>query len=117
MPARRRRFVEGSRPGIALPLKTVAEWEQSVFLDASHFSVALFIGHGRFDRQHFEADQFPAALAAARAPGSGRPRMLYVISKAGRSVCLESAKDQLWTALWEQARADGKGLDKRATAG
>lgn len=102
MPGRGRRHTVGAGKLEADKRKPVEAWEDQVFADAAEFTVTQFLGQGQRNTRRFTVEQFAEALAAARAmpaPGA-KPYALYVVSKLGRSVCLERNKDEHWKQLW-----------------
>jgi hypothetical protein len=80
--------------------QTLDAWERSVFMEATHFTVALFRGRGRYDHQEYK--DFNEALTAVEQPSNnGRPRLLYAVTREGRSVCLDRADRPAWLELWQ----------------
>lgn len=87
--------------------KPVEVWEDDVFAQAAEFTVTRFVGRGQRDTTRYTVPQFAEALAhARRTPELGhKPFALYVVSTAGRSVCLEGSKDEHWKQLWKTHHA------------
>lgn len=99
MPGRRSRNSMGTGALAAKPTPVEA-WEDEVFAQAVQFRAVKFLGRGQHERHEFTVEDFPKALAFARTPQPGKPYALYVVSAAGRSVCLEGSKDGHWKDLW-----------------
>lgn len=85
--------------------KPVEVWEDEVFAQAAMFTAVKFLGRGQHERHEFAVADFAKAMDFARAPTQGKPFGLYVVSKAGRSVCLERNKDEHWKQLWQTHHA------------
>jgi len=80
----------------------VESFENDVLLSADHFRVVRFIGRGQFERAEFSTNDYMKAFAFARELILGKPRMLYVVNGAGRSVLLEPQKDELWLRVCQR---------------
>lgn len=105
MPIRRSRNIVGAGPLTVGKRKPVEVWEDQVFAEAVMFTTVRFLGRGKHERYEYPVSKFLDALSFARYkrdPSEGKPFALYVVSGAGRSVCLERNKDEHWKALWDQ---------------
>lgn len=106
MPGRRSRNPVGVKPPVDRR-KPIEVWEDGVFAGAVEFTVTQFLGRGNRNTARYTVAQFNEALAVARAPlaPGERLRGLYVVSRDGRSVCLERNKDEHWKQLWKTYHA------------
>lgn len=76
------------------------DWETKVFKDYDYFTVYRFYGLGSKDKQEFKS--FPEAIEAAK---GDRKALVYVISKAGRSVvCVKNRWDE-YMNIWNEMNA------------
>jgi hypothetical protein len=80
-------------------------WEEAVFCEASHFVVLTHAGRDggfrpKWQRQEFPRSQLAEAIEATNEPTpSGRGRLRYAITPAGRQIVLDAVERWRWLQL------------------
>lgn len=79
-------------------------WELSIFLTASYFTVIKIVS--RVSKTRSEYENFNAAIADAEAWKGPNQQMalIYAVTAAGRSTCLDRDKWHSLAKLWSERR-------------
>jgi len=76
-------------------LGTLAEWEEAVFRNASHFTVFRRIG--RFNRDTKLFQTFPEAIQNAQDDPTA---LVYAVTIEGRSLCVVRSQWNHYAQIW-----------------
>lgn len=84
--------------------KSVDDWDDSLFMTATHFNVVIVSGSGRHSRTIETHHSYPIAVSVARQyPKMGSERTLvYAVNEEGRYACLPPDRWAHFQTLWEQ---------------